>query len=358
MGRLDVVVVGGGPAGLATALHAAAAGLSVVVRERHEGVLDKACGEGVMPGGLSRLAALGVHPRGREIVGIRYCADGRAAQTRFRGATGRGVRRTELHEVLRDAVLAAGVTIEHVRVREVHQDDGGVIVDGTETRYLVAADGLHSPLRRALGLEERSEDRSAGGGDAVRSTSSSGRRPRYGLRQHVVRAPWTDHVEVHWAEHGEAYVTPVADDLVGIAVLTSRRAPFHEHLDAFPELRARLDGAAPATAVRGAGPLRQDATRRVSGRALLVGDAAGYLDAITGEGISLALAQAEAAVAAVLADDPDAYERRWRAIVRRHRLLTGALLAVGGSPGRRLLVPAAQRLPRVFAAAVNEVGRG
>ncbi len=336
---VDLVVAGGGPAGLATALHAVAAGLSVVVRDPRPGVVDKACGEGVMPAGVAHLAAIGVHPDGRELVGIRYCAPGRQAQTRFRGPPGRGVRRTELHRALREAVLAAGVPIEAHRVREIEQQPHGVMVDGDPAGHLVVADGLHSPLRRALGLD--------GGARGA---------ARYGLRRHVRLRPWTDHVEVHWSPHSEAYVTPVAEEEVGIAILTSRRAPYEEQLAEFPELLSRLAGAEPASTVRGAGPLRQESRRRVEGRALLVGDASGYVDALTGEGISLALAQARAAVRHIAAGDLAGYERSWRRIVRGHRLLTQALLTVGGSPARPLLVPAAQRLPRVFSAAVNAVG--
>lgn len=335
----DLVVAGGGPAGLATALHAAAAGLSVVVREPRAGVIDKACGEGVMPAGVAHLAALGLRPEGREIVGIRYCSLGRSAATRFRGSAGRGVRRTELHRTLREAVLDAGIRMEHGRVRELRNQPGGVVVDGEAAGYVVVADGLHSPLRRVLGLEARTPGQA-----------------RYGLRRHVRLTPWTDHVEVHWAAQSEAYVTPVGEDEVGIAVLTTRRASYEEHLAEFPELLERLAGAEPSSAVRGAGPLRQASRRRVEGRTLLVGDAAGYVDALTGEGISLALAQAEAAVRHIVAGDPAGYEREWRRIVRRHRLLTQTLLTVAASPARPLLVPAAQRLPKVFAAAVNAVG--
>lgn len=336
---VDVVVAGGGPAGLATALHARAAGLSVLVRDPRAGVVDKACGEGVMPAGVAHLEALGVRPAGREIVGIRYCAPGRSAATRFRGPPGRGVRRTELHAALREAVRAAGIPVERARVERVTQQPGGVLVDDLAAGYVVAADGLHSPLRRALGLDAPTR------GPA-----------RYGLRRHVRLAPWTDHVEVHWAEHAEAYVTPVGEEEVGVAVLTTRRAPYEEQLAAFPELLERLAGAAATSTVRGAGPLRQESRRRVAGRVLLVGDASGYVDALTGEGISLALAQARAAVDHLVSGDLAGYEREWRRVVRRHRVLTRALLAVGGSPARPLLVPAAQRLPRVFAAVVDAVG--
>ncbi len=146
-------------------------------------------------------------------------------------------------------------------------------------------------------------------------------------------------------------MTPVADDLVGVAVLSTQRNPLSDSLAQFPGLRERLDGAPVVTSVRGAGPLRQRTTHRVAGRVLLAGDASGYVDALTGEGISLGLAHARAAVAAIVADDPTSYERSWRAATRRYSLLTHALVqATRPTWARRLLVPAAahpaERLPR------------
>ena len=181
---------------------------------------------------------------------------------------------------------------------------------------------------------------------------------RYGLRRHYRIAPWTSFVEVHWADSTEAYVTPVGDDLVGVAMLTATRGSFDDHLAMFPALREQVAGAEIAGDVLGAGPLHQRAAHRVAGRVLLVGDAAGYVDALTGEGVALAIAQARAAVAAIVDGDPERYERDWHTITRRYRLLTASLVgATQVGPLRRALVPAAERLPGVFAAAVNTLAK-
>lgn len=336
----DLVVAGAGPVGLATALYAARAGLDVEVREPRTGVIDKACGEGLMPAAVADLLGLGVRLDGVAIDGIRYVDDHHQADAVFSGGPGRGVRRTTLHRALLAAVLEAGVEVVPQAVREVRSTTAHVVVDGEPVRHLVAADGLHSPVRRMLGLD----------GPVARSR-------RFGLRTHAAVAPWSSFVEVHWSDAGEAYVTPVAPGLVGIAVLTRRRGPMVEVLKTFPRLEPRLAGQH-LSHPRGAGPLRQRSTARVRGRVLLVGDAAGYVDALTGEGIALGLAQARAAVAAVVRDDLPGYERAWRHATRRHDLMTRGLVAATRHPAlRSRIVPAAARLPRVFESAVNQLAR-
>ena len=108
---IDLVVAGGGPAGLVTAMHAARAGLQVTVVERRAGPIDKACGEGLMPHTLGHLDALGVSPEGRPFTGIAYQDRTRRVQASFRGGMAKGVRRIVLSAALHDVAATAGVRI-------------------------------------------------------------------------------------------------------------------------------------------------------------------------------------------------------------------------------------------------------
>jgi flavin-dependent dehydrogenase len=345
--EVDVLVAGGGPVGLVAAIEARRAGYDVVVLEPRATPVDKACGEGLMPGTLDAVRRLGVDPPGWDLAGISYRQDGRVADHRFVRGGGRGVRRTTLHAALHAAALAAGVVVLARRVEAVEQDDAGVAAGGVRARWLLGCDGLHSRVRREVGLEVPVR----GGRDRAGAV----RRRRFGLRRHYRLAPWTDLVEVHWGPRVEAYVTPVAPDLVGVALLGPAGGDFDAGLASVPELTARLDGATPDGAVRGAGPLRVRTRARTAGRVRLVGDASGYVDALTGEGLRVGFAQARAAVARL--DDAAAYEREWRAVTRDYRWLTSALVAAATSPVRRAVVPAAARAPRLYGAVVERLAR-
>ena len=340
MTDVDVLVVGGGPVGLASAIEARLAGLTVALVEPRDGDVDKACGEGLMPGALPLLARLGVDPDGMPLRGVSYRTETRRADHLFRSGEGRGVRRTTLHRALADRATELGITRVAARVEAVQQTNSAVTAAGVTARYLLAGDGLHSSVRRQVGLER-----------AVRGSR------RFGLRRHFAVAPWNDLIEVHWTREAEVYITPIAPGLTGVAVLGPPRTDFDTAVAAVPELAERLAGVDAVTEVRGAGPFRQRAAARTAGRVLLVGDASGYVDAITGEGLRLGFEQAHVAVAAVADDTPTRYEREWRRVTRDFRVLTHGLVAAAGSPLRGGIVPAASALPGLYGAIVERLAR-
>jgi flavin-dependent dehydrogenase len=344
--RADIVIVGGGPAGLATAVGAARRGLSAVVLERRGWPLDKACGEGLMPAGVRALERLGaralIDPAGcAPFVGVRYLQeDGTTALARFGDGAGLGVRRPALVGALLARARELGVTLRAgARVQRHLALVDGIAVEldddeRVEGRMLVAADGLASPLRHAFGL-----DRPACGPR------------RFGLRQHFRLAPWSEHVEVTFSDGVEAYVTPAGAERVGVAFLwedgvAEKPISFPALLNRFPDIARRLAGAPPDSTPRGAGPLLRGVRARTAERFALVGDAAGYVDAITGEGLSLAFHCAEA-LCAIL---PDAlargatraslapYEREVARAFRRYAMLTRGLLLLSRRPRLRRAV--------------------
>jgi flavin-dependent dehydrogenase len=345
--EVEVLVVGGGPAGLVAALEARRRGLSdVVVLDRGRPPIDKACGEGVMPDGVARLAELGVEidpARSAPFRGIRYVDGELAAAGRFPRGHGLGVRRTALHEALVRRAEECGVELRwRVRV-------GGLLAGGAEgfagvetsqgplsARWIVAADGLNSRLRSWAGL--------------AAPAPVEGRRRRFGVRRHFRLLPWSELVEVHWSDGVEAYVTPVGPEEVGVAMLWSGGpARFGELLARFPPLAGRLAGAPTTSRTRGAGPLAQRVRRVTAGRLALLGDASGYVDAITGEGLSLAFHQAAALARALAAGDLASYRRAHRAIGRLPNAITRAVLALERRPRlRRRLLATLAADPELF----------
>lgn len=334
----DVVVVGAGPVGLASAIHAARRGLSVAVIEPRDFPIDKACGEGLMPTAVHRLEELGITVGGRAFRGIAYVDATHRVEATFVCGPGRGVRRTWLDDALHRRAEQLGIEFVHQRVDALDQRDDHVVVAGLASRYVVGADGLHSTVRRLIGI-----------------AAASPGPPRYGQRQHFAVAPWSDLVEVHWAQGAEAYVTPVGEHCVGVAILSGRGTDFATHLSRFQELKDRLSGVDHGSTL-GAGPLRQSVAERVRGRVALVGDAAGYVDALTGEGINVGLAQARLLADCLAANDLSTYEQRWREATRAYRRMTSALIRARHNAllGPRI-VPAAARFPSLFDRAVQQL---
>ena len=338
LAEAQVAIVGGGPAGLVTALELRRRGLEVLVVDRAEPPIDKACGEGLMPDGVQALRSLGVEideDRARPFFGIRYLDGQRRAEARFPGLPGLGIRRTVLHQVLVDRAMAAGVQALW-KVRVCGLDERGLLTDEGHLRaqWIVGADGLHSRVRRWAGLDR-----------------GRARFHRNGVRRHFRVEPWTDLVEVHWTDGSEAYVTPVASQQVGVAVLWhEHKTDFDTLLSGFPVLEERLRGAEGVSASRGAAQLEQRTRAAQRGNVALVGDAAGYRDAITGEGMSLAFHQARVLAEAIAAGDLRQYGSVNRRLTALPFLLIRLLLEAERRPWlRRRLIRTLAAEPALFA---------
>ncbi|MGE5647407.1 MAG: NAD(P)/FAD-dependent oxidoreductase [Acidobacteriota bacterium] len=313
----DVFVIGGGPAGLAAAIAARREGLSVMVADGCRPPIDKACGEGLMPDGLAALAKLGVEIGGAQahpFRGIRFLGCGVSVEADFPSGPGLGIRRTVLHGIMAGHAERAGVSLRWgTRVEGI--GEGWVLAGGAKVRcrWIVGADGGFSRVRRWAGLE---------------AAAREGR--RYGFRKHYRIAPWSSHMELHWGADNQVYVTPVAADEVCVAVVSSDpRLRLDRALEGFPELAARLLRAETASAMRGAVTARRRLKAVCGGRVALIGDASGSVDAITGEGLSIAFQQAAALAGAMAAGDLAGYQAAHRRLARRPEIMAALLLAMG-----------------------------
>ena len=370
----DVLVVGAGPAGAITARQLARDGFQVVLADAKAFPRPKPCGEFLGPecerqleavglGGL--LARLGAWPvRGMRLSSARASTEGRFRALAIGEAApgsphGFGVRRSRFDAALVDAAVAAGVTLLPRHAFEaVWRGATGSIAgawlrepDGElrchRARWLVGADGVHSRVARALGVQ----------------------RPIRGLDQFALAAHF-EHVQplgtadVHLLPGGFLAATTVDGGLYGVnlvlprARLAARAEPgwdgfVQRHLDAAPQLAARLRGAMRTTRWRGTGPLGFTTSSVAVPGAALVGDAAGYVDPLTGEGIYFALfgGRALARALGIALHEPQRAALALAGYTRERRREIGPRLAAARLLQRGL------RHPRIVHAAVRALAR-
>jgi geranylgeranyl reductase family protein len=308
----DVLIVGAGPAGTSTAILLAERGCRVALLDKARFPRVKPCAEYVNPEAARVLDRLGllervrtegaasfngmrlVSPGGRELR-LDFAADG--------GGRALGLSRRRLDALAVERCRELGVDVlEGVRVRDMLRADG--VVRGVRAsrrgepvelygRVTVGADGHHSAVARALGLDQPT------------------RWPRrIGLAAHVEGFPLYDDLgEMHVSVHGYCGMAPQEDGRVNAAMVVDiarfeRRqgtveAFFDAALRGYPGMMPRATFARRVTPVRGVGPLARR-VRQVHGNGyLLVGDAAGFFDPFTGEGIFDALRGGELAAEAI-----------------------------------------------------------
>jgi len=304
--RIDVCVIGGGPAGLAAAIAASRQGMRVVVADGDRPPIDKPCGEGLMPDSRLLATRLGMEipeSMGYGFRGIRFHGAARSVAADFSGGCGIGVRRTSLHLALVQAAGRAGVEFRWATP-----------VSGLErikARWIVGADGSSSLVGRWAGL------------DAVRSGSR-----RYAYRRHFAVAPWTNYMEIYWGDGCQIYVTPVAAREVCVALVSrSQDLRLDEALRRhFPALRARLPHGSEASRERGAVTGNVSLRAVAKGNVALIGDASGSVDAIAGEGICLSFRQAEILAKALAKGDLSRYNRAHPRLAWRPHLMARTML--------------------------------
>ena len=326
--RLDceVLVVGAGPAGSATAAALAARGRDVLLVESRSHPRPKACAEYASPRIVEELRRLGLADRAWQedalsLSGMRVIRGDDAVDIRYRDADGQrtawGLDRTAFDATLAAHAVARGARLlEQTAFEDVHWRGGvggiGGRVKGTvlrtadgrrsvRCRWLVGADGARSRVSQRLSVERW-----------VRAPR------RLGLVAHYEAIP-------ELAESGEMHVGP--GWYVGLAPLAGGRlnvgmalpmngdgrrdaeSRFQAAIDGIPAVAARLQGRKRLTPIRGASPIGHRVARAAGRGWMLVGDAAGFIDPFTGEGIYRALRSARAAAEALAADDEGAPAR-------------------------------------------------
>jgi menaquinone-9 beta-reductase len=324
----DVFVAGGGPAGLATAIAARRKGLRVIVADGARRPVDKACGEGIMPDGLSALSELGVSlafTAPAPFRGIRFIDEGITAEAVFPSGNGLGVRRAALHNALSQAAESAGAELLWgTPVNRIAPD--GILIGRqlVKSRWIVGADGLRSRVRAWAGLERVS-----------RVPRYLGLVGRFAFRRHFHWHGRLEYMELHWGQNFQVYVTPVgATEACVVVISRDAHLRLEQAFVRFPRLTERLgepSGPAEAGAVTAMRRLRRVTRDPIA----LVGDASGSVDAITGEGLCLAFHQALALATALEREDLMGYERAHRRLMRRPALMGALLLSLEPRPWLR-----------------------
>ncbi len=370
--RVDVAVVGAGPAGSTAAYRLARAGARVVLLDRQSFPRDKPCGGGLTIR-ATRILPFDVSPVVEDVVDkldvrLRY---GRVARHAFRGPLAMMTQRRRLDHFLAERAADEGADFrDHVRVRDIETGEAAgpvVVLDGGErirAAVVLGADGANGISAKALGL----------GSDRLFGVALEGNAEMTPERERIHRSKVT--LELDTVPGGYAWVFPKGDHInLGVGGWASEGPLLREHLRRL--CAAHGVGDADLHDVRGHRmPLRRAWTGVARGRTAVVGDAAGLIDPLSGDGMFEAFLSSELATQAALdvlagrAQGMEPYGRRlpralaghaataWmaRAAIERAPGLTWSILRTG--PAARFLAHRlASRPPEVEIPLIGGVER-
>jgi flavin-dependent dehydrogenase len=339
----DVFVIGGGPAGLAAAIAARRRGFHVVVADGNKPPIDKPCGEGLMPDSIATLQQLGVEiapGEGYPLQGIKFLEKEKSATACFPAGPGVGLRRPILHKKMLNQAAALGVQflwetpVTGIRKNGVRLAGG----DFVPAQWIIGADGGQSRVRWWAGLDSCNQKQS-----------------RLAWRAHFNVAPWSEYVEIHWAENAQAYVTPVsANEVCVVMASRNENRDIRVALKQFPQLANRLNGERLSRPARGTITTMHRLKRVCRGNVALIGDSSGSVDAITGEGLSLSFHQAMALAEAMEKNCLDLYQKAHRQFARRPTFMARLLLLLDGRTRlRHRTLTVFRHNPEVFARLIS-----
>jgi len=317
--QADVVVVGAGPAGLATAIAARLSGLRVTVIDARKPLIDKPCGEGLLPEAVAGLRNIGIELDSNlafPFTAIQFSDEHSSASAKIARGEAFGLRRTTLHRLLIDRATEVGVELLWgARISDFGNHGLHLGGEFVPFEWLVGADGQNSAVRRWAKLGPRRHIQ-----------------PRFGFRRHYQIAPWSAQVEVYWGERCQMFVTPTAAREVCIALISSDpHLRIDRALGQLPEVARRLGGAQPSSAESGVVTALVRARAVARKNVALVGDASCTVDGIAGLGLSLALQQAGHLAEALVRGDLARYEAAHRRITQVAVGMTRLLLLLDKS---------------------------
>jgi geranylgeranyl reductase family protein len=360
----EVLVVGAGPAGSATAAALARAGRDVLLVESHAHPRPKACAEYASPRIVEELDRLGVPGEvwrrdALALKGMRVIRGADAVDMGYHDAAGRrhswGLDRERFDATLAAHAASCGARLmERTALDDVHwrggqEGSGGTVVgaslrtaEGRRTvrsRWLIGADGARSRVAQRLSMER-----------GLRMPR------RLGLIAHYEAIPeLADHGEMHVAHDFYVGLAPLAGNRlnVGMALpLNGTKQPaderFRAAIDGIPAVAGRLRGVRRLTPIRGSSPIGHRVGAAAGRGWMLVGDAAGFIDPFTGEGIYRALRSGRAAAEALATGDDEAAADRYRAARRE---------AFAAKDGLTWLVQGMLAAPPVMGYAIRRLGR-